>query len=150
MNYSGKFGYWLPVFLWMCIISLMSTGSFSSAETSKFIEPAIRFLFPNMSDRKVDFIHGLIRKCGHLSEYFILGLLLYRAFGRGLADLPAGRARAALYSVIVIAVYAASDEFHQTFVAGRTPSVVDVGIDTAGGMLAQAACLLFRRDRDHS
>jgi len=148
MNCSGKFRYWLPVFLWMCVIFLMSTGSFASAETSRFIEPAIRFLFPHMSDRKVDFIHGLIRKCGHLSEYFILGLLLFWAFGKGRADPPARRA--VLYSVIIIALYAASDEFHQMFVAGRTPSVVDVGIDTVGGMLAQAVCLLFRRDRDHS
>lgn len=148
MDFSGKVRYWLPVFLWMCVIFTMSTSLFSSRETSKFIEPVIRFLLPYIPGHEVDIIHGLIRKCGHLSEYFVLGILLFRAFGAIDAELSVGRI--VLYSVIVIALYAASDEFHQTFVYGRTPSVVDVGIDTVGGMFAQAGCLLFRRVRGSS
>jgi VanZ family protein len=140
MSFSGNFRYWLPVLLWMCVIFCMSTGAFSSGETSKIIDPVIRFLLPQASGRRVDMIHSLIRKCGHLGEYFVLGLLLFRAFRKGRAELPAGRV--VLYSVIIIAFYAASDEFHQTFVYGRTPSLVDVGIDTAGGILAQLALLV--------
>lgn len=125
----------------MCVIFLMSTSAFSSRETSKIIEPIIRFVLPHLPGREVDLIHGFIRKCGHISEYFLLGLLLFRAFREAKADLPAGRV--VMYSVIVIALYASSDEFHQTFVYSRTPSVIDVGIDTAGGVLAQIACLVF-------
>lgn len=145
MNSPGKFRYWLPVFLWMAVIFWLSTNTFSSVETSRLIEPVIRFLVPGISDRKVHIIHGLIRKCGHLTEYFVLGVLLFRAFRRGSAKLTA---RAILYSVIIIALYAASDEFHQTFVYSRTPSLVDVGIDTAGGMFAQFTYLLCRHRRD--
>jgi VanZ family protein len=146
MNFSGKFRYWLPVLFWMCIIFWMSTDAFSSGETSRIVEPVIRFLLPQASGRRVDMIHSLIRKCGHLGEYFVLGLLLFRAFRKGQAGLPVERV--VLYSVVIIALYAASDEFHQTFVYGRTPSLVDVGIDTAGGIVAQLACLLCRHERD--
>jgi VanZ family protein len=125
----------------MCVIFWMSTGAFASEGTSKIIEPVIRFLLPQISAREVDMIHGLIRKCGHLTEYFVLGLLLFRAFGKGQTAVSAGRV--VLYSVIIIALYAASDEFHQTFVYNRTPSVVDVGIDTAGGILGQLAFLVW-------
>ncbi len=143
MNFSGKFRYWIPALLWMCVIFWMSTGTFASEETSKIVEPVIRFLLPQIPDSKVDMIHGLIRKCGHLSEYFVLGLLLFRALGKGKTALPAGRV--VLYSVIIIALYAASDEFHQTFVYDRTPSVVDVGIDTVGGILGQLWLLVRSR-----
>ncbi len=69
----------------------------------------------------------VLRKCAHLTEYAILAVLLRRAVGR---DLPAFGLGVA---------YAASDEFHQHFVAGRHASPVDVGIDAVGlgiGLLA--------------
>ena len=34
--------------------------------------------------------------------------------------------------MLVGALYAASDEFHQSFVPGRGPSIIDVGIDSLG------------------
>lgn len=148
IGFSDKFRYWLPVVFWMCVIFLMSTAEFSSRETSRIIEPIIRFLLPQMSGREVDFIHAIIRKCGHLGEYFVLGLLLFRAFGNRPAERPA--LTVMLYSVIIIVLYAVSDELHQIFVVGRTPSPVDVGIDTAGGIIGQVFCLLFRRGRDPS
>ncbi|MGD0662387.1 MAG: VanZ family protein [Syntrophorhabdales bacterium] len=40
----------------------------------------------------------------------------------------------------------AGDEFHQSFVATRTASITDVGIDTAGGVFAQVVGVLrYRR-----
>ena len=88
-------------------------------------------------------IHGLIRKCGHIIEYFILGLLLFRAF-RG--NSKESRIRYwAFSSIIVVILYAASDEFHQSFVSTRTASVIDVVFDTTGGILAQAVSALRHR-----
>jgi VanZ family protein len=43
-----------------------------------------------------------------------------------------------------IVLYASSDEFHQSFVATRTASIIDVGIDTLGGTLAIAIGALWR------
>ena len=44
-------------------------------------------------------------------------------------------------------LYAASDEFHQGFVAGRHPSAVDVGIDATGALIALVAVGLIRSRR---
>jgi VanZ family protein len=69
----------------------------------------------------------VLRKGAHLTEYAILGALLLRAFGHELPAFLAGVA------------YAATDELHQHFVAGRHASPIDVGIDAVGvaiGLLA--------------
>jgi VanZ family protein len=132
--------YWLPVILWMGVIFGVSTGTFSSEQTSRFIVPLLHFLFPWLSPQYVDLIHGLIRKAGHVAEYFILGLLLFRAFR---SDSSQGwRPRWAIYAVVGVIIYAVSDEFHQSFVAARGASLVDVGIDSAGGIFSQIAVML--------
>ena len=74
----------------------------------------------------------VLRKCAHVTEYAILGALLMRAVGR---ELPAFLAALA---------YAASDELHQHFVAGRHPSPVDVAIDAAGITLGLVAWVRVR------
>ena len=68
----------------------------------------------------------ILRKGAHLTEYAVLGALLYRALGREPLALAVGLA------------YAATDELHQHFVHGRHASPVDVAIDAVGvaaGML---------------
>jgi VanZ family protein len=78
------------------------------------------------------------RKLVHMSEYGVLCLLWWRAFR------TVTTARAALGLAFLASVsYAATDEFHQTFVHGRHGTPVDVGID-AIGMLA-ASVLIARR-----
>jgi VanZ family protein len=69
----------------------------------------------------------VLRKFAHVTEYAILGAFLLRALAR---EVPAFLAALA---------YAASDEIHQRFVAGRHASPVDVAIDAIGitiGLLA--------------
>jgi VanZ family protein len=124
----------------MGVIFGVSTGTFSSEHTSRFIVPLLHFLFPWLSPQDVDLIHELIRKAGHVSEYFILGLLLFRAFRSDSAQ--RWRPRWTIYTVIGVIIYAVSDEFHQSFVAARGASLVDVGIDSAGGILSQIAVML--------
>jgi VanZ family protein len=140
--------YWLPVILWMSVTFLMSTGLFSSEHTSLIIGPLIHFLFPLATPHEFILIHGIVRKLAHVTEYFVLGLLLFRAFRSG--STSPQRWRWALYSIAVIVLYAASDEFHQTFVATRTASIVDVGIDIMGGFLAQCVSLIwYHQHRKH-
>ena len=88
-------------------------------------------------------IHAMIRKAGHVIEYFILGLLLFLTFRDGSTAL--WKWRWSLFAVIGVALWAISDEWHQSFVPTRTASVVDVGIDTAGGILAQFVSALRHR-----
>ena len=140
-----NFKYWIPVFLWMSFIFWMSSGTFSAQNTSLIIEPLLRFLLPSISQAGIIILHGAIRKFGHVAEYFILGILLFRAFRH---DSKESRSlRWAFSSFFVVVLYAASDELHQSFISTRTASLLDVGIDMIGGILAQGISILWHINR---
>jgi VanZ family protein len=142
--------YWLPALIWMALIFSASADSHSYEHSSLFVEPFLHWLFPQMSEAQVKAIHHLIRKCGHLTEYAVLALLLWRAVRRPVKKDPrpwiwpeAGLALAIVFLV------AASDEFHQIFVPTRTALVSDVFIDTAGGAAGLLALWAIGRWRKH-
>jgi VanZ family protein len=145
MTLNKFFKYWFPVFLCVGFIYWMSTGMFSSHNTYFVLEPILRFFMPSISHRQLAMIHALVRKGAHVTEYFVIGLLLFRAIRSGSTEKRFFRW--AFYSLIVITLLAASDEYHQLGVATRTASVVDVGIDTVGGILAQCAAVLWHYRR---
>jgi VanZ family protein len=70
------------------------------------------------------------RKLLHLAEYALLCFLWWRAFAT-----VTNTRRAALAAFLVASGYAATDEFHQAFVEGRTGTPVDWAIDSAGAAL---------------
>ena len=80
------------------------------------------------------------RKLVHCAVYALLATLWWRVLRRG-ATPP----RAALWAFLVASVYAATDEYHQSFVEGRHGSPIDWGIDTVGAGLA--ALRLRARER---
>ena len=133
--------YWLPVFLGMAFIFLFSTGFFSSDNTFRAEKKFLGFLIPDISTQEVVWINSFIRKAAHVFEYFILGLLLFRAFRGG--SNSSFHWQWSLFALTVVVIWAAGDEFHQFFVPTRSASPADVGIDTAGGMLAQFASALW-------
>jgi VanZ family protein len=139
--------YWLPVIIWMGVIFWMSTGMFSYEQTSRYIVPILNFLFPWLVPNQIDMLHELIRKSAHITEYFILGSLLFYAFRSG--SKQKWCLRWTMYAIIGVVLYAASDEYHQSFVASRTASIIDVGIDSAGGLLSQIAIALGVRTWEH-
>ena len=69
-----------PLVLWMIIISIASTAEFSAENTSRFLGPLVRWLFPNITDSRMAALHFLMRKAGHFTEYAVLGFLARRAF----------------------------------------------------------------------
>ena len=76
-----------------------------------------------------------LRKLGHLAGYAVLCFLWWWALV-GRVDRPLAWAAA------ISLLYAASDEYHQTFVENRTGTPIDVAIDAAGIALA---CLVIGR-----
>ena len=74
---------WLPAILWSAVIFFASTDTFSAYHTGMFIDPALRWLFPFLTDNGVDQVHFFIRKSAHFTEYFIFFLLLYRGIRAG-------------------------------------------------------------------
>lgn len=136
---------WWPALLWAVVISGFSTGAFTAENTSRIIIPILRWLLPSADLETLAMLHGLIRKSAHFVEYFILSLLVLRGIRAGRKENHLGWA---VVAVCIVAGYAALDEFHQSFVPGRTAAVADVLLDTGGGVAAQlvAALVLFWRD----
>jgi VanZ family protein len=126
--------YWLPALLWMALIALMSTAVFSDEQTSRTISRLLGFFFPVITPKQLAAANFIVRKAAHVTVYFSLCLLLYRAFRAGSTERL--QLRWVICAAIVSIACAASDEFHQSFVYNRTPSVVDVMIDTAGVIIA--------------
>lgn len=102
---------------------------------------AVIFVLSSMTQADQDrgLLYLIVRKAGHFSEYALLAALWWRALA---TRLDPRRALALAYAVAV--VYAASDEFHQTFVRGRDGTPRDVLIDAAGAALA---AFLIHRSR---
>jgi hypothetical protein len=86
------------------------------------------------------------RKCAHVTEYAVLALLLWRAL-RSVPTLHTKRLLVFGAALLGCALFAASDEFHQTFVKSRTPSVRDVLLDTGGALLGLLIGASFARRR---
>ena len=120
----------------MAVIFLGSGDAESYRHSSSFFVPLLHWLFPQLSAERIEAVHHLFRKCGHLTEYALLALLLWRAIRHARrAPLTPGQWRwdEAGLTLAIIFLYAASDELHQIFVPLRTALVTDVFIDTSGG-----------------
>ena len=94
---------------------------------------------PGNTDYYVEKIHPYIRKIAHMTEYFCLAVAVafpFYVYGlRGfLLLLTAGA---------ICIGFAGLDEYHQSFVDGRGPSLRDVGIDSIGAFFGIMVVKLF-------
>lgn len=150
--------------LWMGFIFFMSAndGDHSQGMSDGATSYVLSAVWPGFSDMSPDeqaaVVESLsfpVRKAGHFSEYAVLGLLAFatlrqvqvmRAFQ---VLLPSRKiAPAAAGAVVIAFVYACFDEFHQLFVAGRSGQPFDVGVDTAGALVAVAIAVVVVRMRE--
>ena len=138
--------YWLPVFVWMVLIFSASGDAASFQHSSRIIGPLLHWLLPNLSPATVNLIVTAVRKCAHLTEYAVLALLFWRARRKpGFRDRRPWDWSLAGEALWVTMFYAATDEFHQTFVPSREGCVRDVLIDSCGAVGGLCALwLLFR------
>ena len=140
-----SFSRFAPLIGWLAFIFFASTAEFSAANTGSWLEPLVRWFAPQISREGIALIHLLVRKAGHFSEYAILALLAARAFMTS----PNERLRTSWFvgALLLVSLYAFSDEFHQSFVPSRTASVYDSLIDIAGGMTVLVLVHLRRKPR---
>lgn len=102
---------------------------------------AVIFFFSSIPSAEMPYfsvLDFLVKKGGHALGYGLLAL----AYRRALDDSNRQPKQTYLYAWLLAGLYAAGDEFHQSFVPGRHPSGWDVLIDNLG---AAAALLLWHR-----
>jgi hypothetical protein len=112
-NFRSPFWLWAPVVLQLALIFAASSI------------PNLQKLPGGMSD-----------KSGHSIGYALLAVVLLRAFARG--RLSGVTWTAGLAAIGLATMYGVSDEFHQSFVPGRSPDRFDVVADCVGATIGVA------------
>jgi VanZ family protein len=136
---------WLPAMIGVLCIMMESTETFSAAHTSGPLHRLWEAIFGVQSDQDWSEIHHIIRKTGHFLGYGTLSLLFHRAWRLTAVILHQSRQRIEniAYALGCTLVVASGDEFHQTFVPGRTGLVRDVLLDMVGACTLQLLFWLF-------
>ncbi|MBQ8892271.1 MAG: VanZ family protein [Bacilli bacterium] len=137
---------WILVLIWLIVIFFFSAmDSDNSNQKSKqvintVVETTINTtndlgIVKEPSDAKrneiVVTLNMPLRKCMHALVYFILSLLLLNALHLSRFK----NYKLYLICVIVCIIYSLFDEYHQTFVNGRTGQLLDALIDTLGSII---------------
>lgn len=145
MNMKKKY-LWIAVVLWMTAIFAFSARPADlSAKDSRTVGYLVGSIFvpgfENLSAMEqmelVERIDYPVRKISHGTEYAVLAILLFLAWGEGNGRRITAWGGASLY--------AASDEFHQLFVSGRSGQITDVMIDSLGAAVGVVfACIALR------
>jgi VanZ family protein len=137
---------WIAATLWMVVIAIESSDYLSSEHTSRILYPILHFLF-HMDLVRFGFWHHYIRKTGHFVGYFILSLLLFRAWKATLRLPSLWAMRWATIAFFMSALVASLDEWHQTFLPSRTGAFRDVVLDSTGALTAQFLVFLYWRGK---
>lgn len=108
-NFFKIVKYWLPPIIWGTLIFSVSSGG-----------------VPKVSP--VYWQDFVAHKTGHIIEYAILAILIYRALIQGRIS----KVGALFLAILICGIYGFTDEFHQVFTPGREPKLRDVVIDIIG------------------
>ena len=143
---------WLPVFFGLTVIACESTALMSGANTSRWLLDLCHSLWGQRDTLNFETTHLLLRKLGHFSGYGLLSLLFRRAWLITLRRTWHGPRSRLPFSAAALAVFctffiACLDEWHQSFLPGRTSSPYDVMIDTAGAILFNVALTSIMANR---
>lgn len=142
---------WLMVMIWMGTIfylSNMNTGE-SNGKSKKVIDKVITTTIDTTNqtgitdehptnkekEKLVDTLNKPLRKCAHASVYFILAILILYSLLNTFNHLTHQYYLAIIITIVLCFIYSLSDEYHQTFVHGRTGQFSDCLIDTGGSCI---------------
>ena len=172
MRKTPRAALWLCSLLtaaWMCLIFWFSSrdATESGNLSGSLLRGLLSFFWPGWELKSAaeqqhlfDSLHIVLRKCGHFSEFAVLGILLRL----NLLQIPklhtSCRQKPSFWNGFVLPAllalfYAGTDEFHQRFVPGRSCELRDVCIDVCGactGLLlwiAASALLRLIRNKLH-
>ena len=129
---------YILLIIWMSLIFWFSNQKAAASDNLSGgpIKTAITFIYNVIGkeineteiNELVDNLNGPVRKIGHITEYFILGLLVINVVSR----YPLNKRKTIVISSLIAVLYACSDEFHQVFIDGRSGEILDVLIDSIG------------------
>lgn len=127
--------------IWMITVFCFSNqqGETSGSTSGKVIKAILKIFTKDVSEEKIQKLQLPIRKLAHFTIFSIGGVLAIMLLNQ--YNIPL--IQKIIYSQLIITIYAATDEFHQRFIPGRTASIWDVLIDSAGALTAILIISLF-------
>ena len=128
----------ISLILWMIVIfSFSSANANKSTGTSDKVITTMIEIKDKITDQETPISEKeiivknssfYVRKIAHITEYLILGILMFNALKQfNILNI--------YYAFILCVLYSCTDEFHQLFINGRSGSFRDVLIDTIGILL---------------
>ena len=134
---------WAVTLAWAGNITFLSTASFSRSVTAWLLQQIISSLHIHLAHHTFEIVHFLTRELAHCTEYGIFGVLLYHSFT--FRRLESWNTRSAISAVVIAGLFSLTDEYHQSFVPGRTASIKDCGLDTFGALVGMLLLYAGRR-----
>lgn len=126
---------WMGVIFWFSSKPALESSSMSNNVIDNTIIKICQIVKSDLNDKQIANIRKIVsrpvRKLGHFTVYFILGLLvvsMLKSYGI--------KNKIIIYASIVCFIYALSDEIHQFFVDGRSCEILDVVLDTFSSMFS--------------
>ena len=123
-----------------------SSGSLSFQISLFLVKLASPLLPAAMSEEvlfeRAELIHYFVRKAAHMTEYFLLALSLQLPLTAWFSKQFSLKLRI-FTGFAATVLFAALDEFHQSFVPGRSGNFTDVCIDSTGALIASLCLFLF-------
>lgn len=132
----------------MAVLFSASTELGSNRRTSRFLLPVLRWLAPDLPAATLEKVQFGVRKTGHAVGYALLAAFIWRArrMHHGESGNNWRRADAA-FAFGIATLFAATDEWHQTFTATRQGAVADVALDATGAAIGLVLIWLWGRWR---
>ena len=123
---------------WMVIIFLCTqlpyfTGDRTATAIHKTIAPSANY-------EKIDVLNLIIRKATHITAFGLLSIFILKSLEP--------KRFAYLTSGLLTIIYSLSDEWHQSFMPGRTASLDDVLIDALGASFALSILFFYRKRKE--
>ncbi len=141
IRYKSRYLWFFAAVFWMMLIfhfsdqEAVTSGKMSGRLTGRIAEGIHHMFHPEWETESIEaFAEKLeypVRKAAHMTEYAILAWILLG----NCMQYPYLRKKCGLWAWIGASAYAATDEFHQLFVKGRSGEVKDVMIDSLGALL---------------
>ena len=152
------------VILWAGLIFVMSSmntnesNDKSKSTINKVVEATVEttndlgITDKHPSEKKmkhvIEKLNEPLRKAAHASEFCILAILIYMC----LKAFNIKKHKIIIFSILCSFLYACTDEYHQSFVQGRTSQFTDVLIDTAGAVIGVIliSFIFYLKDKRHN
>ena len=135
----------IPMIIMMIVIFVFSampgdeSGNTSGSILAVIVQIIEKITGSMITEDTMNIMHLILRKCAHFTEYMMLGITTVIA----LYDRNKKLVRNLLIPLVIVILYAVTDEIHQYFVPDRACAALDVFIDSCGGFTGVMLSLLY-------